>query len=100
MTRLLLTGAAAFTLWTGVAIAQTPIAPAPLAPPPPGTLSTEVIKKAVGPDGSLGYSDSETYSKGAGVINQTTTATYPPVAAPPRQVTTTQQQSTTTVQTQ
>jgi hypothetical protein len=98
MTRLLLAGAAAFNLLAGVAIAQTPTAPAPLAPPQPGTLSTEVTKKAVGPDGSLGYSDSTTYNKGPGVVNQTTTATYPPVAPPPPQVTT--QQSTTTIQTQ
>src|SRR5580692_992645 len=104
MTRFLLAGAAAFGLLTGVATAQTSetvttTAPTVLVPPPPGTLSTTVTKKAVGPDGSLGYSQSSTYNNGTGVTNNTTTATYPPAPPPPPSVTT-QQTTTTTTQPQ
>jgi hypothetical protein len=104
MTRFLLAGAAALSLLTGVATAQTSetvttTAPTPMAPPPPGTLSTTVTKKAVGPDGSLGYSQSSTYNSGTGVTNNTTTATYPPAPPPPPSVTT-QQTTTTTTQPQ
>jgi hypothetical protein len=104
MTRFLLAGAAAFGLLTGVATAQTSetttTTPAPVVPPPPGTLSTTVTKKAVGPDGSLGYSQSTTYNKGPSVTNNTTTTTYPPAPPPPPQVTTQQQTTTTTTQSQ
>ncbi|HET6234117.1 MAG TPA: hypothetical protein VFE41_03970 [Acetobacteraceae bacterium] len=105
MTRLLLAGAAAFGLLTGVATAQTSetvtttTAPTPMVQPPPGTLSTTVTKRAVGPDGSLGYSQSSTYNTSTGVTNNTTTTTYPPAPPPPPSVTT-QRTTTTTTQSQ
>jgi hypothetical protein len=100
MTRLFVMSAAALGLLTGLATAQatetiitTAPSPAPtVVVPPPETLSTTTTKKSVGPDGSLGYSQSTTYNGAAGTTSETTTSTYP--AAPPPPVTT--QQTTTT----
>jgi hypothetical protein len=103
MTRLLLTSATALGLLAGLATAQasetiitTAPSPAPtvIVPPQPDTLSTTTTKKSIGPDGSVGYSQSTTYDGSTGTTAKTTTTTYP--AAPPPPVTT--EQTTTTTQ--
>ena len=86
MTRLLLAAAAALGLMAGIAMAQTSATMArttPGAMTPPGTLSTNVTKESVGPDGSIGYSQSTTYDNGAGGTTTETTATTYPAPPPP-----------------
>jgi hypothetical protein len=104
MTRLLLAGAAALGIMTGVATAQTTTsetttttAPTPLAPPP-GTLSTTTTRKSVGFGGTQTESTGTTYRDSNGVAGDsvTRTTTYPPPAPPPAAVTTTQQTTTST----
>jgi hypothetical protein len=103
MKRHMATAAAALGLMALVATAQasetiitTAPSPAPavVVPPPPDTLSTTTTKKAVGPDGSLGYSQSTTYNGSAGTTSETTSTTYP--AAPPPPPVTTERTTTTT----
>ncbi len=105
MTRLLLAGAAALGLMTGVALAQTssststtttttPPAIAPLIPPPAGTLSRTTVRKSVAPNGTRTESTRTTYGNANGVASDTvtnTTTTPPPVTA------TTSRETTTTV---
>ena len=105
MTRLLLAGAAALGLMTGVASAQTssststtttttPPAIAPLIPPPAGTLSRTTVRKSVAPNGTRTESTRTTYGNANGVASDTvtnTTTTPPPVTA------TTSRETTTTV---
>ena len=105
MTRLLLAGAAALGLMTGVALAQTssststtttttPPAIAPLIPPPAGTLSRTTVRKSVAPNGTRTKSTRTTYGNANGVASDTvtnTTTTPPPVTA------TTSRETTTTV---
>ena len=89
MTRLLLAGAAAFGLMTGMAAAQTSetittTTPGAVVTPVPGTLSTNTTKESVGPDGSVGYSQSTTYNNGVGgTTTQTKSTTYPAAPPPP-----------------
>jgi hypothetical protein len=89
MKRLLLASAAALGLMTGIAAAQTTetitaTTPGAVVSPPPGTLSTNITKESVGPDGSVGYSQSTTYNNGTGgTTTQTKSTTYPAAPPPP-----------------
>jgi hypothetical protein len=102
MTRLLVAGAVALGMMTGVAAAQstsseTSITTAPvLVAPMPGALSTTTTRKAVGVDGTQTNSTSTSYGTSNGVASDTVTKTtnYPP----PATVTTTRNTSTTTTQ--
>jgi len=102
MTRLLLAGTVALGMMTGIAVAQTTTsattsttAPA-LVAPPPGTLSTTMIRKAVGFDGTQTDSTQTTYGTSNGVASDSTTKTT--THPSPAVVTTTQQTSTSSTQ--
>lgn len=105
MTRLLLAGAAALGLMTGVALAQTssststtttttPPAIAPLIPPPAGTLSRTTVRKSVAPNGTRTESTRTTYGNANGVASDTVTNT---TTVPPPVTATTSRETTTTV---
>jgi hypothetical protein len=100
MTRILLAGAAALGMMTGVALAQsttsettTTSSPAYVVPPP-GTLSSSTRSKSIAPDGTRTDSRGTTYRNTNGVASdsESRTTSYPPPVA-----TTTTRDSSTTI---
>jgi hypothetical protein len=92
MSKLLLAGAMALVLTTGIAVAQTTssettttVTPAPLiVAPPPGTLSVTRTEKSTAPDGTQTDKTQSTYRNTNGVAEDTmtkTTTTPPPAVA-------------------
>jgi hypothetical protein len=100
MTRILLAGAAALGMMTGVALAQsstsetTTTTGAALVAPPAGTLSSSTNSKSIAADGTRTDTSGTTYRNTNGVASDSVsrTTTYPPAVA----TTTTQDSSTTT----
>ncbi len=107
MSKLLLAGALALAMTTGIAVAQTtssssettttvtpPNVPAIVAPPA-GTLSVTSTSKGTAPDGTRTDKTQTTYRDSNGVVNDSTTktTTAPP---PPAATTSTWSKSTTT----